>query len=265
MLSKRSLKEKKWVFGMVHLGPLPGSPNYNHNDKEIIENALKDADALISANIDGIIVENYGDWPFTSKTNLSQVMLQTIATYEVKKRYPDVPLGVNIHYNAFREEAHLAKVVDADFIRVEVFVDTVVYDDGILYPASGELLRLRDILQGKFLIFADIHPKHTQLLVNRSIEDSVHAAERAMADAIIVTGKETGSQTPINSIKEARVSTSLPLFVGSGVTPKTLSSILEIADGLIVGSYFKYNGNVFNPVDKERVKNFMEEVAKYFK
>ncbi len=265
MLSQKELKEKKWVFGMVHLGPLPGSPNYSHNNREIIENAIKDADALISSKVDGIIIENYGDWPFTNKTNLSQIMLQTIATYEIKKRYPDIPLGINIHYNAFREEAHLASVIDADFIRVEVFVDTVIYDDGILSPASGELLRIRNSLDGKFLIFADIHPKHTQLLVNRSIGDSAHAAERAMADAIIVTGKETGSQTPIDSIKEAKASTSLPLFVGSGVTPDNLSSILKIVDGLIVGSYFKYDGYVFNPVDKNRVENFMKEVAKYFK
>ena len=265
MLSKEELKEKKWVFGMVHLGPLPGSPNYKHNNEEIIEDALRDADTLISAQVDGIIVENYGDWPFTHDITLSQIMVQTIATYEIRKRYPEIPLGVNVHYNAFREEAHLATVVNADFIRVEVFVDTVVYDNGILYPASGEILRLRSSLGGKFLIFADIQPKHTQLLVERSIGESAHAAERAMADAIIVTGKETGSKTPLSSVKEAKDKVALPVFVGSGVTPENVIETLKIADGLIVGSYFKYDGYVFNPVDRRRVESFMKEVKSYFK
>ncbi len=265
MLSKEELKSRKWIFGMVHLGPLPGSPNYKYNNKELVENALKNADTLVKGRVDGIIVENYGDWPFTHETNLSQLMIQTIATYEIRKKYPSLPLGVNVHYNAFREEAHLATVLDADFIRVEVFVDTVVYDNGILYPASGELLRLRSSLKGKFLIFADIHPKHTQLIVPKSIADSAHAAERAMADAIIVTGKETGSETPLSFVEEAKSTVSLPILVGSGVTPRNVVDTLKIADGIIVGSYFKYDGNVFNPVDERRVSEFMEEVRKYYK
>ena len=263
MFSREKLKNKKWIFGMVHLQPLPGSPNYQFNNKEIIENALKDADSLVSSGVDGIIVENYGDWPFTSKTNLSQIMVQTIATYEIRKKYPDIILGVNMHYNAYQEEAHLATTIGADFIRAEVFVDTVIYDDGILYPSSGELLRLRTSLNGKFLIFADVQPKHTQLLVPRSIKASTHAAERAMADVIIITGEETGKQTPLTSLKEARESTKLPIFAGSGVTPKSIGEILKIADGAIVGSYFKYDGFVFNPVDRERVKEFMKEVRRY--
>ncbi len=265
MLSIKDLKEKKWIFGMVHLGPLPGSPNYKFNNEEIISNALKDAENLISSGVDGIIVENYGDWPFTNKTNLSQIMLQSIASYEVRKKYPDIPLGVNVHYNAFQEEAHLASVIDADFIRVEVFVDTVVYDGGILYPVSGDILRLRSAFRGKFLIFADIHPKHTQLILPKTIADSAHGAEKAMADAIIVTGKETGSQTPISAIKEAREVVSLPIFAGSGVTLENVLDTLEVADGIIIGSYFKYDNNVFNPVEKNRVVEFMKEVRKHYK
>ena len=265
MLTTKNLRERKWIFGMVHLGALPGSPKYKSNNEEIINNALKDAESLISSGVDGIIVENYGDWPFTNKTNLSQIMLQSIASYEVKKKYPDIPLGVNVHYNAFQEEAHLASVIDADFIRVEVFVDTVVYDGGILYPVSGDILRLRTALRGKFLIFADVHPKHTQLIVPKTIADSVHGAEKAMADAIIVTGKETGSQTPISAIKEAKEVVDLPIFAGSGVTLENVLNTLKVADGIIIGSYFKYGGNVFNSVEKSRVVEFMEEVRKYYK
>jgi len=265
MISVEMLKKKKWIFGMVHLAPLPGSPKYNFDNEKIIKDAIDDADKLISGGVDGIIIENYGDWPFTKKVNLSQIMVHTIISYKIREKYPDIPLGINFHYNVYDAEAHLASTVGADFVRVEVFVDTVIYDDGILYPVSADVLRLRKQLNASFLIFADIQPKHTELLVPRSIKDSAHAAERAMADAVIVTGKETGSETPIELIKQVKEAVNIPILVGSGTTPSNVLDILNIADGAIVGSYFKYNGYVFNHVDEVRVKNFMKEVRRYFK
>jgi hypothetical protein len=59
----KSLKEifevEKPIIGMVHLMPLPGSPGYGGYGMEvIIDQALRDAKALVEGGIDGIIVEN---------------------------------------------------------------------------------------------------------------------------------------------------------------------------------------------------------------
>jgi len=45
-----------------------------------------------------------------------------------------------------------------------------------------------------------------------------------------------------------------PLYVGSGAAATTLSSLLEIADGAIIGTAAKVDGNVGNAVDRDRVR-----------
>ena len=41
----------------------------------------------------------------------------------------------------------------------------------------------------------------------------------------------------------------LPLVVGSGATPDTLSSLFEVVDSVIVGTSIKVDGITTNPVD----------------
>ena len=55
------------LIGVVHLLPLPGSPDYSGAGVEAIyARALADARAYADAGFDGLIVENHGDIPFRS-------------------------------------------------------------------------------------------------------------------------------------------------------------------------------------------------------
>jgi predicted TIM-barrel enzyme len=49
----------------------------------------------------------------------------------------------------------------------------------------------------------------------------------------------------------------VPLLIGSGVTPDTVAELLSVADGAIVGTFVKRDGNVRNPVDPERVRRLV--------
>ena len=61
----RAAQRRKLLLGVVHLRPIPGSPGYGGARIEsLIEAALKDAGAILSAGFDGYIVENFGDVPF---------------------------------------------------------------------------------------------------------------------------------------------------------------------------------------------------------
>jgi hypothetical protein len=52
----------KPIIGMVHCWPLPGAPGYTgYGMDPIIENALRDAEALAEGGCDGLIVENMWD------------------------------------------------------------------------------------------------------------------------------------------------------------------------------------------------------------
>ena len=77
-------------------------------------------------------------------------------------------------------------------------------------------------------------------------------------DAIVVTGEGTGINTDIEKIKEFRsVLGDFPLLVGAGMTADTVAEQLTYADGGIVGSFFKYNGDAYGYMDEDRVKQFM--------
>ncbi|MCS7137314.1 MAG: BtpA family membrane complex biogenesis protein, partial [Candidatus Caldarchaeum sp.] len=62
---KELFKNPKPIIAMIHLPPLPGSPRYAETAiEDIIEYALRDAEILKSGEVDGLQVENIGDYPY---------------------------------------------------------------------------------------------------------------------------------------------------------------------------------------------------------
>src|ERR1700739_2236504 len=59
------------LIGVVHLLPLPASPDYSGGGVEAIyARALADAKAYADAGFDGLIVENHGDIPFSKPEDI---------------------------------------------------------------------------------------------------------------------------------------------------------------------------------------------------
>jgi predicted TIM-barrel enzyme len=84
----------------------------------------------------------------------------------------------------------------------------------------------------------------------------------SVADAILVSGPLTG-QSPVHSDLAAVVEAvggQVPVFANTGVRIDTVKDVLAIADGVIVGTHFKVDGDTWKPVDGERVKRFMDVV-----
>ena len=57
--------EGKGLIGVVHLQPLPGSPRYRRSMREICAAAVVDAQAYEEGGAQGLMIENFGDLPFT--------------------------------------------------------------------------------------------------------------------------------------------------------------------------------------------------------
>ncbi len=255
------LGDGKWLIGMVHLLPLPGSPRFSGNLGEIFSAAVADARALEEGGADAVIVENFGDVPYLpGRVHVESLVVMAQVAYAVRGAI-DLPIGINVQFNAWREEIALAKSVGAEFVRLEAYVDNVLTDAGIVEACSGDATRYRRAIGADGVrLFADVLVKETIPLGDRSISEAVKAACRNLADAVIVTGAATGSATPLDAIREARLATSCPLLVGSGVTVETLPAILPLVDGVIVGSALKYDGVVENRVDPDRVRRMAEIV-----
>jgi len=102
------------LIGMVHLPPLPGSPRWEGSMERAIAAALADARALVDNGMDAIIVENYGDVPFTAgRAAASTVSAMTVIAHEIRRALPSTPLGVNVLKSDPRSALAVATAVGA--------------------------------------------------------------------------------------------------------------------------------------------------------
>src|SRR3954452_11171413 len=108
------------LIGMVHLLPLPGSPEYAGNGvAPIIARALSDAEAYASAGFDGLIVENHGDVPFLKPDRIGPETAAHMAIIADRVRGESgLPLGINVLANAAVHALAVAAAAQASFVRV---------------------------------------------------------------------------------------------------------------------------------------------------
>lgn len=258
---KKLFGNEKVIIGMVHLMPLPGSPNFKHNIDEIYRNAMKDLKTLEAGGADGVIIENFGDIPYSTNNPIETYLTMTHIVTLLRKE-TEMPMGVNIQFNCGKEELAVAHVCNADFIRVEAFVENRIGAHGITYAQAPDIMRYRSKMESNVLIFSDINVKHTYpLTTSEDIILNLNEAISAGADAIIVTGIGTGKQPSIEEVEKLKSHMSeIPLLVGSGVSKNNIKDFLDVADGVIVGTSIKEDGDVKLPISLEKVKALVETV-----
>lgn len=263
-LFSRVGRDRPVVIGMLHLAPLPGAPRYGDNMNWVRERLLRDAEALAEGGVDAFIMENFGDMPFyPDRVPAHIVAHMTALAMSVRKGF-DQPLGINCLRNDGLSAMAIAHATGCDFIRVNVLTGARVTDQGVIEGNAHLLLRERDRLQARSIrIIADVDVKHSVPLgAKRSLGSEVRETlQRGLADAVIVSGEGTGQEADIDQLKEAKQSAAdAPVLVGSGVRIETAQAYAQIADGLIVGTALKHEGIPANPVEKDRVKAFMDQL-----
>jgi hypothetical protein len=253
------------LIGMVHLGPLPGSPGYLGSMAEVIRRAVEDALALESGGLDGAVVENFGDTPFyPERVPPETVAAMAVALAEVR-RAVRFPLGANALRNDAGAALALAAACGAAFVRVNVHSGASVTDQGLVQGRAHETLRLRERLWARApedapLVFADVDVKHASPLgtfdLGQAAADTYY---RGRADVLLVTGRGTGRETSMDDVRRVREAVpEAPVLVASGVTDRTVARAVREAHGALVGTWLKRDGQVDAPVDRERVRALVE-------
>lgn len=247
----------KPIIGMVHLKPLPGSPNYGGNMEEIYEAAVADLNALVEGGANAIIVENFGDIPYSTSNDLITYTAFTNIATRLREKC-DLPMGVNIQFNNYEAEWAIAYSCGFDFIRVEVFAEHRKGPNGECTPCGPALMRLKGRYPKDIALLADVHVKHTFAVVDQPLDFTVESIIEGGADALICTGITTGKSPSVEDVMVMKkIAGNIPVIVGSGVNDKTVKDYIAISDGAIIGSNFKKDGKVLNPIDKARVEKLM--------
>jgi len=254
---------KKFVIGMVHCLPLPGTVGFDGDCNKIVSQAVQDALTLEKAGVDALIVENMGDDPFSALLETEQVVGLAIATARVREAVK-IPVGVDAAFCDSVASLSIAKMAGCQFVRIPVLVDTVEFYGGFIKPCARLCMQTRKKLGAEdIMILADVQVKHTNMVLPHvTVESSAKAAAGCGADAIIVTGSAIGVETPIEMIQKVKKVVKIPVIAGSGVKPGNINEQLHIADGAIVGSSLKEGGILSNPISYELVRELLDGLKK---
>lgn len=233
---------KKPVIGMIHLK--------GNNDEEVFEIAKKEIDDYYNNGVDAVIVENY----FGTYHNMLPVLEY------LQENFKDHIYGVNCLYmNTMTFE--LAIKYDADFVQIDAISGHVIEREDISYAEFIKLYRSR--YSGA--VIGGVRFKHCPYLSGRTLEEDLKIA-MTRCDAIAVSQDETGQETSMDKIQEFRnIIGDFPLIVGAGMTAENCKKQFTVADGGIVGSYFKDTYEATGIVDSEHVKKLIHNRDEFVK
>jgi predicted TIM-barrel enzyme len=210
-----------------------------------VKRALEEIALFEEEGIDGAVVENYH--------GSVRDVLKTLK--EIYQRKTSVIIGVNILPNEFYHSLPLAFEYGADFIQLDNIAGS--YQSGTL---DFETYKSYKEKYSDIIVLGGVWPKYYHPIEGSDLEADLQEGKKR-AEAIVVTGEGTGKVTPFEKIIGFRqILGKHPLVIGAGLTPKNAYEQLCMANGAIVGTAFKVDDNTYNPMDRNRIKDFMSVV-----
>lgn len=259
---KEVIGTEKAIIAMCHLQAMPGDPYYDRAKgmKWVLEKAKEDVEALQEGGVDAIMFSNEYSLPYLTRVKCETVAAMARIIGELQPML-SVPYGVNCLWDPVAS-LDLAVATDAKFVR-EIFTGVYASDFGLWDTNCGEVVRhQREIGAEKVKLLFNIVPEAAKYLADREIESIARTTVfNCRPDALCVSGATAGSATDPEILRRAKGAVGdTVVFANTGCRPDTIEGLLQIADGAVVGTTFKYDGKFENQVDVTRVKAFMEKV-----
>jgi membrane complex biogenesis BtpA family protein len=251
----------KPIIAMVHLPPLPGSPLYDRDGgmDAIIDYAALDIEALQAGGIDAVMFGNEGDRPYELQA-CSEGLAAMAAAVAALKPLLKVPFGVNYLWDPVASVA-VGVATGAAFVR-EIFTGLYASDMGTWAPDCRKALKLRaELGRSDMKLLFNVNAEFATSLDTRRVEVRAKSAVfSSLADVICVSGPMTGEGVDHSELARVKEVVDVPVFANTGVRIDTVEEILKVADGCVIGTHLKIDGNTWNPVDRTRVERFIEKV-----
>jgi membrane complex biogenesis BtpA family protein len=252
----------KPIIAMCHLIALPGDPGYESEGgmSSVVEHARVDMLALQEGGVDAILFSNEGSLPYLTKVDTVTVAAMARVIGELLDEI-QVPFGVNVLWDPMAS-LDLAMATGAVFVR-EVFTGVYASDFGLWDTHCGKVIRHQHAIgaQGVHLLF-NIVPEAAAYLSRRDIGEIARSTVFNMRpDALCVSGLTAGVETSTDTLRVVKEAVpDIPVFANTGVHVENIEEQLSISDGAIIGTAFKRDCDIWNPVDPERVLLLIDQV-----
>ncbi|WP_299865518.1 BtpA/SgcQ family protein [uncultured Hoeflea sp.] len=250
----------KPVVGMVHLGALPGSPLHDRAAglDGLVVAARADLGALQAAGFDAIMFGNENDRPYEFSVDTASTATMAYVIGKLRDEI-EIPFGVNVLWDPMSSVA-LAAATGAAFVR-EIFTGTYASDMGPWTPDAGKAMRYRDRLgRSDLAMLYNVSAEFADSLDRRPLADRARSAVfSSIPDAVLVSGQITGEAAALSDLEAVKaVLPGTPVLANTGVKHETIGDVLRVADGCIIGSALKIDGDTWKAIDPERAKDLMD-------
>lgn len=256
---------KKPIIAMCHLRELPGDPYYDKDNgmKQVITKAREELLALQDGGVDAIMFSNEFSLPYL--TDVKDITVASMARV-IGELMDDIriPYGVNVLWDP-KKSLDLAVAVDASFVR-EIFTGVYASDFGVWNTNCGETVRHQMAIGAKHVkLLFNIVPEAAKYIQRDDIAEIAKSTVfNCRPDALCVSGLTAGAETDssvLQTVKDAVPGT--VVFANTGVRLENVEKQLSIADGAVVGTTFKKDGQFDNHAELERVQRFMDKVKAF--
>lgn len=262
-LMERTFGVRKPVIAMLHLTGLPGRPWHDvaAGMDRCVEVVGRDLVILQDAGVDGVMFCNEQDLPYQLKVGPEIVAAMASVVGQLKGEVK-VPFGANLLWDAIASLA-VARATGAAFVR-EVMTGVYESDLGMIEPSFGEIGGYRTAIGATdVLLFDNIQPEFASAIGSRTVADRAKGAAFLGADAILISGPAAGTQFDMSLLRAAKDAVpNTPVIANTGVRPETIEDIFKIADGAIVGTSLKRDGNTWNEVEPDRARRLMDAAGR---
>ena len=254
-------KDKKpLVLAMIQPEPCPGSYlNHGMKIKEIIDKSLEEAKMLYECGFEGYIIQNRNDSPVKQFAQPQHIAYMTALAKALKDAYPSMIQGILINWDGVASLA-VADAVGADFVRVEhTFTGVEVGYAGILEAQCVDICDFRKKIDTAVPVYADIQEIHYEQIGGKTVSEAARdLVQNAFADGIFVGGHNVEESVELCNIVRKKVGPDIPILLSSGATLDNIQEILEVFDGVSVGTWIK-DGNMRNPINPDKAKAFCKK------
>lgn len=228
------------VIGALHLPPFPGTQKSHAWSLQAIEEfATVNARAFAAGGFRSLYIQETTTGGPTMRSSAETVAYMTRVGRAVRAAFPGV-LGVLVSGPDAEAPVTIAHAIDAQFVRLKVYVGAMIKAEGIVQGCAREALQTRERLGAQEIeLMADVYDRTGAPLGGAPVEETATwAVKFGSADALVLTGQQFDeSLRLIQSVRDQNLG--VPLLIGGSITAHNIGEALSAADGVIVSTSLK--------------------------
>jgi len=257
--------ERFTVIAAMPLLPFPGSRRPDARPlAQISEHALANARIAHENGVRVLCLQDSGDTPIAPRVEPHTIAGVSAVGAALRREFPDVVLGVGLMSHGAREPLAIAQAIDAQFVRLRVFVGAMVKAEGILVGSAHEAIHYRAHIGAEDIrILADVYDRTGEPLGKQSLTEAARqAALKGHADGLIIGGRSfEESKLMLAEVRAAEVH--VPTLMGGDAAVEDLWQLRPLCEGVFVTTAFERKGASSQEAgrpdwDGARIRAFMD-------